>query len=160
MKKGLNISIPGWGQLDIKYLILDLNGTLALDGKLLPGVKKRLKHLSTIFERIFILTADTYGTVAQVFQNLPVQIHRIASLNGAVEKQMFVKNLNSKYCVTIGNGVNDSLMFKEAALSICILGEEGTAVEALLNAHIIVNNINDALDLFLFPKRLVATLRR
>ncbi|CAD7769518.1 hypothetical protein BLFGPEAP_00169 [Candidatus Methanoperedenaceae archaeon GB50] len=59
MKKGLNISIPGWGQLDIKYLILDLNGTLALDGKLLPGVKKRLKHLSTIFERIFILTADT-----------------------------------------------------------------------------------------------------
>jgi len=51
-------------------------------------------------------------------------------------------------------------MFKEAALSICILGEEGTAVNALLNAHIIVNNINDALDLFLFPKRLVATLRR
>ncbi|CAD7769513.1 hypothetical protein BLFGPEAP_00168 [Candidatus Methanoperedenaceae archaeon GB50] len=89
-----------------------------------------------------------------------MQIHRIASLNGAVEKQTFVKNLNNKYCVTIGNGVNDSLMFKEAALSICILGEEGTAVEALLNAHIIVNNINDALDLFLFPKRLVATLRR
>jgi soluble P-type ATPase len=48
---------------------------------------------------------------------------------------------------------------KEAALGIAVLGDEGLSVSAMQNADLVVKNISDALDLFLKPKRLTATLR-
>ena len=36
----LTISIPGGATLDIEHLVLDYNGTLAVDGVLLPGVAR------------------------------------------------------------------------------------------------------------------------
>jgi soluble P-type ATPase len=161
MEKILTIFIPGLGELKVKYLTLDLNGTLALDGRLLPGVREGLLKLSDVFEKIYILTADTHGTAEGVFKDLAVQLYKISSqTNGAAEKQAFIKKLGGQHCVAIGNGVNDSLMFTEAVLSICILGGEGTALNTLLQADIIVKDIKVALDLFLFPNRLVATLRK
>jgi soluble P-type ATPase len=59
----------------------------------------------------------------------------------------------------MGNGNNDELILKEAALGIAILGDEGISVTALKQADIMVKNISDALDLLLKPKRLMATLR-
>jgi len=44
-------------------------------------------------------------------------------------------------------------------LGIAVLGDEGLSVSAMKNADIVVKNISDALDLFLKPKRLMATLR-
>lgn len=160
MMKGLNFSIPGLGNLSLKYLVLDFNGTLALDGKLLPGVAERLQKLNDIFEKIYVITADTHGTATEVFKDLPVNIYKIASVSETAEKQAFVKALGSDVCVAIGNGANDTLMLREAMLGICVLGNEATALSTLLNADIVVQNINDALDLFLYPKRLVATLRK
>jgi soluble P-type ATPase len=61
--------------------------------------------------------------------------------------------------VAIGNGNNDDLILKEAGLGIAVLGDEGMSVSAMRNAEILVKNISDALDLFLKPKRLTATLR-
>jgi hypothetical protein len=40
-----------------------------------------------------------------------------------------------------------------------LLGPEGLAVSALLHADVLVASIDDALDLLLNPKRLLATLR-
>jgi soluble P-type ATPase len=62
--------------------------------------------------------------------------------------------------VAIGNGANDALMLEHAALGILVMGGEGAAVEALLRARVVVTDICEALDLLLFPKRLIATLRR
>jgi soluble P-type ATPase len=47
---------------------------------------------------------------------------------------------------------------KEAGLGIAVLGDEGMSVSAMKNADIVVKSIFDALDLFLKPKRLLATL--
>jgi soluble P-type ATPase len=44
-------------------------------------------------------------------------------------------------------------------LGIAVLGDEGISASTMKNADIVVKNISDALDLFLKPKRLIATLR-
>ncbi len=159
-KNNFCIEIPGLGNLEANYLVLDLNGTLGIDGQLSLDVEKRLKQLAKIFEKIYVLTADTHGTAKQVFKDLPIQVYTLSSPNTTAEKQEFIKKLGSERCVAIGNGTNDALMLREAALGICVLGPEGTAISALLNADIVVRDIKDALDLFLRPKRLVATLRK
>jgi soluble P-type ATPase len=61
--------------------------------------------------------------------------------------------------VAIGNGNNDQIILKEAALGIAVLGDEGVAASAMKSADIVVKSIHNALDLFLKPKRLIATLK-
>jgi soluble P-type ATPase len=51
-------------------------------------------------------------------------------------------------------------MFNAAALRIAVLGPEGMATALLSQSDILVRDINDALDLLLYPQRLAATLRR
>jgi len=58
----LKIDIPGRGVLELKYLLLDYNGTLALDGYLLNSVPDLIHQLAEFLE-IHILTADTFGLV-------------------------------------------------------------------------------------------------
>lgn len=70
-----------------------------------------------------------------------------------------MNSLDLEKTVAMGNGNNDQLILKEAALGIAILGDEGISVTALKQADIMVKNISDALDLLLKPKRLMATLR-
>lgn len=50
-------------------------------------------------------------------------------------------------------------MLREAALGIAVVGREGAACAAVRAAEIVVTRIQDALDLFLMPTRLIATLR-
>ena len=40
--------IPGFGALRLEHLVLDYNGTLALDGRLLRGVRPRLRRLAPV----------------------------------------------------------------------------------------------------------------
>jgi hypothetical protein len=61
---------------------------------------------------------------------------------------------------TSSRNANDSAMLQRCALGILVIGPEGSAVEALLKAKVIVPDICSALDLLLYPKRLMATLRR
>ena len=67
------IEIPGYKTLDLKYLVLDYNGTIAVDGAIPETVKERLKDLSKEFD-IYVLTADTHGTAKQMCDGLPVKI--------------------------------------------------------------------------------------
>jgi hypothetical protein len=56
----MELAIPGFGRLRLEHLVLDYNGTLAVDGRPLPGVKTRLKRLARSL-RIHVITADTFG---------------------------------------------------------------------------------------------------
>ena len=56
----MELAIPGFGRLRLEHLVLDYNGTLAVDGRPLPGVKARLKRLARSL-RIHVVTADTFG---------------------------------------------------------------------------------------------------
>jgi soluble P-type ATPase len=60
------VDIPGYKRLRVRHLVLDYNGTLALDGRLLPGVAEALRRLHRTLE-IHVLTADTFGTAAVSF---------------------------------------------------------------------------------------------
>jgi soluble P-type ATPase len=74
-------------------------------------------------------------------------------------KLRVLESLDPTKTVAIGNGNNDRLVLKEAAFGIAVFGDEGLSVSAMKNADVIVKSISDALDLFLKPKRLIATLR-
>ncbi len=42
----MKIEIPGFGELNLRYLLLDYNGTIATDGVIPDKVKERLETLS------------------------------------------------------------------------------------------------------------------
>lgn len=62
-------------------------------------------------------------------------------------------------CAAMGNGRNDLLMCRDAALSVAVIGPEGAHGRLLSDADVCVTSINDGLDLLLKPKRLIASLR-
>ncbi len=103
----LKLDIPGLGILELEHLVLDYNGTLAVDGRVLAGVKPRLQRLARSL-RIHVVTADTFG---------------------------------------------------RARAGIALVQAEGASAEALAAADLMVLSATDALDLFLRPRRLIASLR-
>ncbi len=157
-KKMITLDIPGRGRLTLKNIVLDFNGTIALDGIILPGVKERLKALSADLD-IYVLTADTNGTCRSACSDINCNIEIFTEKLCATEKLNFIKSLGAHGTVTIGNGNNDSLMLAGAALGIIVLGPEGASVKALTAADVVVTDITSGLDILLYPKRLLATLR-
>ncbi|GAB6096926.1 HAD family hydrolase [Desulfatiferula olefinivorans] len=153
-----HITIPGLTTLSIDHLVLDYNGTLAVDGQLRDGVAERLTALSRDMA-VHILTADTFGTVTDTFRDLPCTVSILEPGCQDQAKLNYVKILGAGHTACIGNGRNDHLMLKEAALGIAVILDEGAAAVTLLAADMVTTRITDALDLLLKPKRLVAGLR-
>lgn len=144
--------------MELESLVLDVNGTLTMDGELLPGVADRIEALKEKLN-ITLLTSDTYGKGAQAAEELGVAFFKVGSESGGPDKRDFLSTIGPEVSVAIGNGFNDRYMLKDAALSIAVIGGEGACHEALRMADVAVNNILDALDLLLHPLRLIATLR-
>lgn len=154
----IEIEIPGYHKLQLKYLVMDYNGTLAIDGKLIDGVENRLFELADFLE-IHVITADTFGLVKTYLENFPVTLKIIDSKEQGKQKWQYIRQLGAGQVVAIGNGRNDRLMLKEAKLGIATLQAEGAAMETVQSADIVVHHINDALDLLKEKLRLTATLR-
>ena len=154
----ITIDIPGWGNMDIENILLDLNGTLATDGKIPSKVKEKINSLSHK-AKIYIVTADTQGTASEESSDMDVELLKVSEEGSTEVKFRVLEPLDPTRTVVIGNGNNDQLILKEAGLGIGVLGEEGMAVSAMKHADLVVKSISDALDLFMKPKRLVATLR-
>lgn len=153
----MTIEIPGKSTLELTRLLLDMNGTLSLDGKIPAGVREQLKRLADFFS-IYLLTADTFGTARREAADLPLEFTKVGQ-QGYLDKLAFLRTLGTTATVAIGNGYNDHLMLKEAALGIAVLGPEGAHPLSLASADIVVTSIEQALDLLLHPKRIAATLR-
>lgn len=142
-----------------KHLVLDLNGTLSLDGAIIEGVPERIGLLRSLVD-IIIVTADTRGKAKELGQSLQVKIHKVDTGDERAQKCTLVQQLGSETVVSIGNGSNDASMLKESILGICVFGPEGASSEAMANCDLVVTDINAALDLFIKQDRLIATLRR
>jgi len=155
----LQVNVPGWGEVNLEHAVFDVNGTLAVDGRLIKGVAAGLARLRMQLT-IHMITADTHGAQAEIDRVLGLSAHRMKPGNEREQKAQFVERLGAPTVVAIGNGANDVGMLKAAALSIAVLGREGLSGEAALVAHVLVADVLDALGLLLVPKRLVATLRR
>ena len=154
----IGINIPGFNELRLTHLVLDYNGTIAAHGRLIPGVPEKLAVLAPRLA-IHILTADTFGTVREQVSPLPARLIVIPPGDQARAKEEYVRQLGADLTVAVGNGRNDRLMLKEAALGIALLQAEGAAVEALMAADVVAPDILAALDLLLAPDGLIATLR-
>ena len=158
-KRGLNLEIPGWGELRLQQALFDLNGTLALDGILSDTVKERLHRLQDILT-VYLVTADTHSTAADLLQEFgTIEIARIQPGNEAEQKSALVDKLGASRTIAFGNGANDVLMLRRACLGVCLLQGEGTATQALLASDVFLRSAEEALDLLLKPARLIATLR-
>lgn len=155
----IELNIPGRGVIQLQHLVCDINGTLAVDGQLLEGVKLRLSALKGRLT-LHLLTADTHGKQDIIDQRLGLKAQRIQSGNEAEQKEEYVARLGADKVVAIGQGANDAGMLRIAGLGICVLSPEGTAVETLLGADLLVGNIFEALDMLEKPLRIVATLRK
>ena len=154
----LELEIPGWAPLRLEHLVLDLNGTLALDGELLPGVAERVEALSVDLE-LHLATADTHGRAAALVEGLPLQLALVERGQEAAQKLALVERLGAASCAVVGNGGNDAAALEAAALGVAVCREEGLARPSLLACDLLVPSVLSALDLFRFPRRLVATLR-
>ena len=151
----IRLEIPAYETIELHHAVFDLNGTLATDGKLIPGVPDRLRKLSKALT-LHILTAGTHGNIAELEEMLGLDFHLVSS---GEEKVQYVEHLNPRTVIAFGNGANDTGMLGLAALGVAILGAEGLSMSALRAADILVRSPIDAIDLVLRPKRLVATLR-
>ena len=153
------IDIPNYDKLTIEHIVLDYNGTLASGGKVLESTKEILAKLCREY-KIYVITADTFGTVKEELKEFALEVTILKSSNHTQEKADFIKSLGANCTVAIGNGNNDEQMLKTAKLSIAIIGSEGCATKTLLSSDISCSNINSALNLFINYKTLIATLRR
>ena len=154
----LEITIPGFHTLHLAHLVLDYNGTLAYDGQLLQGVKEYLEALARKL-RIHIVTADTFGKAKAQVAGIDCQLSILPVENQDTGKLTYINRIGAEATVCIGNGRNDRLMLKKAALGIAVCQGEGAAVEAIMAADIVSPDILTALGLLRSPLRLTATLR-
>ena len=151
------VSIPGWGSLHLKNVVLDLNGTITHSGELIPGVLDSLEALMTEGFHVFVLSGDTRGILNGTFSS--TSGIRAVITKTALEKRSFVESLGAEQTVCVGNGNIDIEMFKVAGLSICTIQAEGASTKAIHEADIIVTHIEHALQILLDPEKLIATLR-
>lgn len=155
----IELNIPGWRTLRLSHLVCDVNGTLAMDGRLIDGLFRPLTALRDRLE-LHLITADTHGKQAEIDHLLNLQAHHIRPGGESQQKAEFVRSLGADEVVAVGQGANDAEMLKTASLGIAITSREGLAVETLLAADLVVADIFTALELLEKPMRIVATLRK
>ncbi len=155
----IKFNVPGVGEYELEHLVMDVNGTLAVDGQLIDGVAEKIASLRSQLS-IHLLTADTHGKQAVIDRQLDLSAVRIAVGNEAAQKAEYVRKLGSEKVAAIGQGANDAGMLAAAHLGICVMSIEGAAKEALLAADLIAPDILSALALLEKPLRIVASLRK
>jgi len=109
---------------------------------------------------IDIVTADTYGDVQGYIQIPEIRLHILDQDGQCEQKADVVVQLGATKTVAVGNGYNDHLMLRKAAIGIAVIQTEGAASLTLANADIVFTNILDALESLYHPTRLIASLRR
>ncbi len=154
------VDIPNYGVLEIKNILLDMNGTIQNNGRISKLVKQKIIKLNEEFD-VYIISADTRGNLSQVAKELTVKYAKIQSeyQSEAKQKEDELVKLGKEHTVAIGNGNNDELMLKSAILGIGIVGKEGATTKTLSKSDLIFHDIIDALDFLLDDKKIIATLR-
>ena len=136
----LHYEIPGRGEFEIENVVLDYNGTLAVDGKVIQGVKELLSELKD-YANIYVLTADTYGTVKEELKDTDVKVLTFPSANAGESKRKIVMELGGNKTICIGNGYNDIPMFKQSILSVAVIEGEGACGKLITIADIVTRSI-------------------
>ena len=154
----MKFKIPGQETIEIKNVVFDYNGTIAIDGQLIKGVAEIINDLA---EKItfHVITADTYGSVEKELAAIRCNVVKIPKEKQDLSKLDFLLKLGKQTTLCVGNGKNDRLMLKESIIGVAIIQDEGVCVESLLAADIACKSILDVFMYFKDPNRMIATLR-
>lgn len=153
----ITIQRPGQEPLEIDFILIDFEGTLASDRRVHPKAKDKINLLSKR-TKIYILTKEEKERVEGVLKKVKAEITYLTEGESSQKKLDLLRQLGAGRTVAIGNGVDDGLMIGEAGLGLCVVGKEGASSEAVKNADIVFTDILDALDFLLKPPRQRATL--
>ncbi len=154
----MKITIPGMDDFEATDLVMDFNGTLAIEGQLIEGVRTRLIELSSLL-RLHVVTADTFGMAADELKGLPVRIHILSPDQQSRQKAEYITEIGTPGTICIGNGRNDTEMLQICRLGIALIQAEGAAWDAISAADLVFSSVTDAFDTLLNLKRLQASLR-
>ena len=116
----IDLRIPGASSLHLHSLVTDYNGTLALDGFLIDGVRPLLHSLAESLE-IHVVTADTFARVEEEMGDGPWTIGILSPEAQAEAKRDYVARLGAAGVAAMGNGANDRAMLRAAGLSIALI---------------------------------------
>ena len=103
------IKIPARGTIEIKNVLFDYNGTLAVDGKLIDGVAEAINDLSFGFD-FHVITADTFGSVKKELKDVNCRLIVIPEENQDQAKLDYLLKLGKELTLCVGNGRNDKLL--------------------------------------------------
>lgn len=152
------LEIPGREIIEIKNVVFDYNGTIAIDGQLIEGVGEIINELADTVD-FHVITADTYGSVEKALADIKCKVVRISNEKQDSSKLDYLLNLGKETTLCVGNGKNDRLMLKESVIGIALIQDEGACVESLLAADIVCKSIMDVFAYFKNTDRIKATLR-
>jgi len=153
----ISIQQPGQEPLEIDFILLDFEGTLASDRRVHPKAKDKINLLSKR-TKIYILTKEGKELVEEALKKVKAEIIYLTEGGASQQKLDLLRQMGATRTVAIGNGADDAPMMGEAGLGICVMSKEGTSGEALKNANVGFMDILDALDFLLKPLRQKATL--
>jgi soluble P-type ATPase len=159
----IRLMVPGFGPLEIRRVVTDYTGTHSFKGVVRRSVRMRLARLARLVE-VHVLTVDTFGTARRELARVPAALHFLNDdRRNDKEKQRFVLKHQPKHVAAFGNGTIDRLLLRTVrdagGLAVAVDNGEGCAIEAILNANILVHGSEQALDLLLEPNSCKATLR-
>ena len=94
----MRVKVPGRNDLVIENVLLDVNGTLALDGRLLEGVAARIAQLREL-TRVVIVTADNgyhvvYQSPSDPLMRLEVRIDDQPLYNNLIDKWLHNESID------------------------------------------------------------------
>ncbi len=150
---------PGRNPLEIEFILLNFEGTLATDRRIHPKAKDKLNLLSKR-SKIYILAKDEQEAIREILKKVKAEVVYFTEGEVSQGKLDLLRQLGAAKAVAIGNGVDDAPMIEEAGLGICIIGVQGTSGEAIKKADVVFTDILHALDFLLKPLRHHATLGR
>lgn len=138
----MKYSPKGVGEFELNTIVLDLNGTLAVNGRVPDGVKEKINKLKELGFKILLFSGDQRGTALGISQELDIEFKKASTTD-----------------VAIGNARIDIGTFKHSKLRIGTLQAEGINVGILPHLDVLVLSINDALDLLINKDSFEATMR-
>lgn len=153
----ISLQRPGRNPLEIEFILLTFEGTLATDRRIHPKAKDKLNLLSKR-TNIYILTRGNKDVVSEVLKKVKAEVIYLTEGEVSQGKLDLLRQVGAARTVAIGNGVDDAAMIEEAGLGICVMGMEGTSGEAIKKADVVFTDILHALDFLLKPLRHQATL--
>jgi soluble P-type ATPase len=155
----ISIQRPGMESLDIHFVLIDFEGTLAMDGRVHPKAKDKVNLLSKR-ATIYILTKSNREKVEETLRKMKAEILYVAEGDSSRQKLNVLQRLGPHQTAVIGNGFDDVQIMEQAGLGMCVIGKEGSSTEAMAKADLVVTHVLDALDFLLKPLRQNATLGR